>query len=145
MGMVPSLNLNVNIFQPVIPQMYNYRITIWRKTLPTGGTLNTGELGTSQFVWFKVVENYPAALIPLKGDVDFLPTGLTEKAEYMILLPYKRLIDGTLILQNKDVVFEPINQWNLLAIYADDSLHNHQQILGYLEFGPVDITLLEQQ
>lgn len=114
-----------------------------RKILLTGTEFD-GPVGTNQIDWKQIVKGWPAAITTIKGELETIPAGQTEKGHYKMVCPYKILSDGNLIVKARDIVLDMSTGLEYLVIRARDPMNTKLHIICDVEQGTVQEDFTEQ-
>ena len=130
--------------QGISSDMYTTRIIIMRKRLVGLSDLFEGEIGENLIEYDPIVRAYPATIATKKQELAMMPAGQTEKSEYILLCPYRRMKDGGLIIRERDIIIDMSTQQRLIVLWSHDPINTKVQIMAGVEYGTVNQNLDEQ-
>ena len=130
--------------QQMSSDMYTTRIIIMRKRLVGLSDPFEGDLGENLIEYEPVVRGYPASIVTKKQELGMMPTGQTEKSEFVLICPYRQMKDGMLIIRERDIVIDMGTQQRLIVLWSHDPMNTKVQLVAGVEFGTVNHDLDRQ-
>lgn len=127
--------------QPQASDFYTTRIIIMRKKLVGLSDPFEGEMGENLIEYDPIVRGWPASIAAKKQDLAMMPAGQTEKAEYVLTCPYRRMKDGMLLLRERDIIIDMSTQQRLIVLWSHDPMNTMTHIVAGVEYGTVNHNL----
>jgi len=108
-----------------------------RKTLAKddNGNVFIGPEGTTVPTWNQIVYGLPAAITNVNGDLQYVPTGQMERADFRMVCAFKQLTDGTLIIKERDIIIDLGNGSQYEVLFSHDPMNTRLQIIAWLRYG----------
>jgi len=154
--MLDSRSVSVGLFQPSGSSPKRSRVNVYRRVIADGHEANDGDMGTTNFRYVLIAQYLPASITPLAGDLEFLPSGQTELGPYLMICPYRVMPDGSLIVQERDIVIDSLVQTAFdangrptadqmyLVKNAYDPMNTKQEIHAKMQFGVINPDIASQ-
>ena len=130
--------------QPVHSSLYSTRIKVYRKKLDPVKDAFSGDFGENPVKYELVTRGWPAVICSQTSELVFIPPGQTERGDYLLICPYKKMRDGKLLVRERDIIVDTSEGNTMLVLWSYDPSNLHTQIIAVLRFGVTNVNLEEQ-